>query len=202
MAGPMPLADSDDADLVRRAIAGQRDAFAEIYHRYHTVVYRFARMMSGSRTIAEDVTQETFTTLLQDLPRYAPRRARLSTYLYGVARNVTRSRLRRERRFVRLDIRGDNEPVSARDPCAALDEWQRKVRLRRIIAELPSRYREVIILCCFHGLSYAEVSIVLRTPTGTVRSRLSRARHAIADRLRELEESPGVLPARTARCVV
>jgi RNA polymerase sigma-70 factor (ECF subfamily) len=202
MAVPTLLADTGDADLVRRAIAGQRDAFAEIYSRYHTAVYRFARMMSGSRTIAEDVTQETFTALLRDLQRYTPGRARLSTYLYGVARNVTRSRLRRERRFVRLDITGDNDPISARDPCAALEESQRRMRLRRIIAELPSRYREVIILCGLHGLSYGEVSIILRTPVGTVRSRLSRGRRAIADRLQELEGSPHVVSARTARCVV
>jgi len=202
MAPPTPLEDTRDADLVRQAMDGHRDAFAEIYRRYHTVVYRFARMMSGSSTIAEDVTQETFTTLLRDLRRYTPDRAGLSTYLYGVARNVTRSRLRRERRFVRLDMTEDNDPISARDPSTIFEQSQERMRLRRVIAELPSRYREVIILCAFHGLPYAEVAVILGTPVGTVRSRLSRARHALADRLRELERHTGVIPARTARCVV
>src|SRR5262249_46726712 len=183
MAPPTPLEDARDAALVRQAMDGHRDAFAEIYRRYHTVVYRFARMMSGSSTIAEDVTQETFTTLLRDLRRYTPDRAGLSTYLYGVARNVTRSRLRRARRFVRLDMTEDNDPISARDPSTIFEQSQERMRLRRVIAELPSRYREVIILCAFHGLPYAEVAVILGTPVGTVRSRLSRARHALADRL-------------------
>jgi RNA polymerase sigma-70 factor (ECF subfamily) len=198
----MSLDDTCDADLVRLAIAGQREAFAEIYQRYHAVVYRFARMMSGSPTIAEDVTQETFTTLLRDLQRYEPDRSGLSTYLYGVARNVTRSRLRRERRFVRLEITEDGEPISTRDPSTVFEQSQNRMRLRQIIAELPSRYREVIILCGIHGLPYAEVAAILGTPVGTVRSRLSRGRQAIADRLRELEGSATVIPPRTARCIV
>src|SRR5215510_6716365 len=110
MAAPCPpVNETSDADLIRRAMTGQREAFAEIYRRYHTAVYRFARMMSGSRAIAEDVTQETFTSLLRDLPRYAPERAALPTYLYGVARNLTRTRLRRERRFVGLDLIEDDD---------------------------------------------------------------------------------------------
>ena len=193
---------SRDADLVRQAIAGERDAFAEIYRRYHTVVYRFARMMSGSQTIAEDVTQETFMTLLRDLQRYEPNRSGLPTYLYGVARNITRSRLRRERRFVRLELTEDIEPISARDPSTVFEQSQNRLRLRRIIAELPSRYREVIILCSLHGLPYAEVAVILGTPVGTVRSRLSRGRQTIADRVRELEGRPEAIPTRTARCVV
>lgn len=62
-----PLHEAPDDDLVQRARAGEREAFAEIYRRYHAVVYRFARMMSGSEAIGEDVTQETFTVLLRDL---------------------------------------------------------------------------------------------------------------------------------------
>jgi RNA polymerase sigma-70 factor (ECF subfamily) len=202
MTPPTSLDDASDGDLVRHAIAGQREAFAEIYRRYHRFVYRFARMMSGSQAIAEDVTQETFTTLLRDLTRYEPNRGALSTYLYGVARNITRSRLRRERRFVRLEITEDGEPISPRDPSTAFEQSQQRMRLRQIIAGLPSRYREVVILCGLHGLSYAEVAVILGTPVGTVRSRLSRGRRAIADRVKQLEKSPAVIPARTARCVV
>jgi RNA polymerase sigma-70 factor (ECF subfamily) len=202
MISPTSLADASDAELIQHAIAGQREAFAEIYRRHHTIVYRFARMMSGSAAIAEDVTQETFTTLLRDLTRYDPDRGALSTYLYGVARNITRSRLRRERRFVRLEITEGSEPISPRDPATAFEQSQQRMRLRQVIAELPSRYREVIILCGLHGLSYAEVAVILGTPVGTVRSRLSRGRRAIATRVRQLEASPEVIPARTTRCVV
>jgi RNA polymerase sigma-70 factor (ECF subfamily) len=196
------LHDAPEDDLVRRAAAGEREAFAEIYSRYHAVVYRFARMMSGSAATGEDVTQETFTVLLRGLHRYNPRHASLSTYLYGVARNLTRSRLRRDRRFVRLEIPEVREPRVTVDQATSLERSQACDRLRCVIAELPSRYREVVILCAIHGLSYAQVAAILGTPVGTVRSRLSRGRQAIAERMREMENPPNAVPQRAARCVV
>ena len=196
------LHDAPDDELVRRAQTGERDAFAEIYRRYHAVVYRFARMMSGSPAIGEDITQETFMVFLRDLQRYDPRCSRMSTYLYGVARNLTRSYLRQNRRFVRLEFTEAREPVLTSDSTSSLERSQERDLLRRIIADLPSRYREVVILCAIHGLSYAEVAAILGTPVGTVRSRLSRGRRAIANRLRELDRNPGAVPRRAARCVV
>ncbi|HEY6359485.1 MAG TPA: RNA polymerase sigma factor, partial [Vicinamibacterales bacterium] len=140
----MPAADASDGDLVRRAAGGEREAFAAIYARYHSVVYRFARMMSGAASVAEDVTQDVFITLMRDLARYQAHRSGLGTYLYGIARNLVRNRLRREGRFVTLD-RAAPEPAAPDDPCAALAHSRDVARLRRAIAELPSRYREAII---------------------------------------------------------
>lgn len=115
------------AELVRRAAAGERDAFAAIYERYRTRVYRFARLMSGSSSTAEDVPQEVFVTLMRTLVRYEPQRAELLTYLYGRARNVTRNQLRRERRFVMLDAAIEETATNADDPA-------RKVAMRSPIS--------------------------------------------------------------------
>lgn len=185
-----------------RATRGERDAFAEIYRRYHAAVYRFARMMGQSSGIAEDVTQETFCTLMQDLHRYDPIRAGLCTYLYGVTRNHTRNRLRRERRFVTLGPSDEARPAPPSDPCADLARAQELARLRSAIAMLPSRYREVVILCDLHGLSYADAALVIGAPIGTVRSRLSRGRGLIADRLLERSAAAAPTVAQPARCVV
>jgi RNA polymerase sigma factor (sigma-70 family) len=176
-----------DAELVRRATAGDREAFAAIYERHRTVVYRFARLMSGSNATAEDVTQEVFVTLIRTLPSYEPQRAGLRTYLYGVARNVTRNRLRRDRRFVALDTAARIPCSSADDPHDAAARAQEHARLRRVILSLPSRYREVIILSDVQGLAYAEAASILQVPVGTVRSRLSRGRQMIALTLRRTE---------------
>ena len=135
--------------------------------------------------------------------RYEPRRAGLLTYLYGVARNVTRNRLRRDRRFVALETAVEEKPSGADDPCAAASHSQQLSQLRRSVMALPSRYREVVILCDIHGLSYAETAPVLGAPVGTVRSRLNRGRRMIAVRVREAE-SPGhaCATARIERCVI
>ncbi len=201
MRNDRPLADVPDAELVRRATLGERDAFEEIYARHHAVVYRFARLMSGVALIAEEVTQDVFVTLIKDLHRYEPPRAGLQTYLYGIARNLTRNRVRRERRFVRVEPGGFPEPVAPDDPCAAFAHAQDLLRLRRAIAALPSRYREVVILGHVHGLPYAEIATIVGAPVGTVRSRLNRGRQMIAARMEEAERACGLVRP-TVRCVV
>jgi len=191
-----------DVELVRRAAAGDRDAFAAIYERHRTVVYRFARLMSGSDATADDVTQEVFVTLIHTLPSYEPRRAGLLTYLYGVARNVTRNRLRKDRRFVALDTAASSSALTG-DPHAAASRAQERTLLRSAILSLPSRYREAIILSDVQGLAYAETARVLQVPVGTVRSRLSRGRQMIAKRL-ESADSRGSMSTvpRVERCAV
>ena len=196
-----------DVELVQRAAAGDRAAFAAIYERHRTVVYRFARLMSGSEATAEDVTQEVFVTLIHTIATYEPQRAGLLTYLYGVARNVTRNRLRRDRRFVGLETAG-SAPSSAADPHDAASRAEERALLRRAVLSLPSRYREVIILSDVHGLAYAESARILHVPVGTVRSRLSRGRQLLAVRLdaatARVRPSPasGIEGPRIERCVV
>jgi RNA polymerase sigma-70 factor (ECF subfamily) len=197
-------AEPADAALIERALGGEREGFEAIYRRYHAIVYRFARSMTGSAAVAEDVTQEVFVALIRDLARFDPERARLSTYLYGMTRNVTRARLRRERLFVALDdVSAEGwEPVSSEDPSAELDRSDDLIRLRKAIVTLPSRYREVVILCALHGLSYADTAQVIGVPVSTVRSRLHRARTLLVDRLRGVEaERLRIAAGNAARCL-
>lgn len=192
-----------DWELVARAAAGEREAFLEIYQRYHVGIYRFARSMTGSTTMAEDVTQEVFLALIRELKRYDPSRGALGTYLYAIARNVSRYRLRRERRFVGLDISMGKEPrATTKDPSHALMQSQTVARVRAFIRGLSSRYREVLILCDLHGLSYEEASAALDTPVGTVRSRLHRARRQLAERLVQSEKGQAPFNQGARKCLI
>ena len=177
--GPTPA----DAELVARARAGDREAFAAIYHRHHAGIYRFARAMTGSTAMAEDVTQEVFVALIGEFERYDPSRAGLGTYLYAIARNMCRYKLRRERRFVALEIATAKLPSTTDDPSRAMMQTQAAAKVRIFITGLSLRYREVLILCDLQELSYEQASVVLNVPVGTVRSRLHRARRLLADRL-------------------
>jgi RNA polymerase sigma-70 factor (ECF subfamily) len=176
---------TSDSDLMRRTAAGDRDAFEALYRSHHSTVYRFARLMTGSTTTAEDIVQDVFLSLMRDATRYDPTRASLTTYLYGSARHHTRRRLLRDRFLVRLDE--NKSDLCLLDASASADEElarQRDVQqLRRAIVRLPARYREVIVLCDLQGVSYADAAQALGCALGTVRSRLHRARHLLADKL-------------------
>jgi RNA polymerase sigma-70 factor, ECF subfamily len=179
--------DSDQA-LIQRTAAGDRDAFATLYRRHQGSVYRFARLMTGSAPAAEDVVQEVFLALMKDAARYDAGRALLTTYLFGIARRITRRRLLRERRFIEIDAVEIDVGNSAKDvaPNAgeALERRDALQRLRDAILSLPSRYREVVILCDLEGVTYEAAAASIGCAIGTIRSRLHRARQLLATKLR------------------
>jgi RNA polymerase sigma-70 factor (ECF subfamily) len=174
-----------DASLMERTAAGDREAFAALYRRHGATVYRFARLMTGCPAAAEDIVQEAFLSLMREAARYDAGRASLTTYLYGVARNQTRRRLLRDRRFVALD--DDEGPRATQEAAAdvtqALEQQDDLNRLRRAVLALPSRYREVIVMCELQDVSYADAATALGCPLGTVRSRLHRAKALLGEKM-------------------
>jgi RNA polymerase sigma-70 factor (ECF subfamily) len=184
MASDGEVLDSD-GDLVQRAASGDLDAFTELFRRYRHVVYRFARAMTGCPAAAEDISQEVFVAVFRDLAKYDPDRATFTTYLYGIVRNLSRERLRKERRFFPLDVIGSSSAHAAYvdDPSDALEGVEIAFQVRRALQKLPPRYREPILLCDLHGFSYADAAVVIRISTSTVRSRLHRARQLLRQRL-------------------
>jgi len=196
---------SSDEDLLRRMTAGDEDAFAELYRRRQSGVYRFALQMSGSPAIAEDVTQESFIVLIRIAERYDPARGSLAAYLYGIARNHVLRRLEQDRAFVPLaESTDDGATVPAMiakgDPLGDLTRGERIQSLRDAILALPAHYREVVVLCELHEMSYIEAANVIGCAVGTVRSRLHRARALLVEKLRAARDrdsnSKEVKPAR------
>ena len=189
MSEPDPSGEAADADLLDRMATGNREAFASLFRRYHGLVYRFSMQMSGSRDVAEDVTQEVFIALAEHPARYSPARGSLKAYMYGIARHLVAQRERRSwsRHEVRLDtLQGDAAPTVATsfDPIGDLSHAQAVLVLRRAILRLPPHYREVIVLCELNGLSYEEAAQAIGCRVGTIRSRLNRARGLLIERCR------------------
>jgi RNA polymerase sigma-70 factor, ECF subfamily len=179
---------SDD-DLMTRIAGGDRDAFALLYRRFRADVYRFALHVSGSRPVADDVTQDVFMAMIHEPSRYRPGRSSVRAWLLGVARNhVRRARARR------VDSALDETAAAAvaavdADPLPGLVRRQNLEALRRGVLALPVKYREAVVLCDLEELSYADAAAALRCAIGTVRSRLHRGRTLLARRLRA-EDTP------------
>jgi RNA polymerase sigma-70 factor (ECF subfamily) len=193
-----------DRELLQAAGGGDLAAFAALYGRYQHLVYRYARAMTGCADVAEDVTQDVFVALIADLARYDESRAAFGTYLYGIVRNLSRERLRRDRR--RLSLHGlsliGREPSYIADPSGDLEDAQRAVEVRRALGKLPSRYRELIILCDLHGLSYSDAAAVVGTSVPAVRSRLHRGRQLLRLRLGHVAVMRSSAHMHPARCSI
>jgi RNA polymerase sigma-70 factor (ECF subfamily) len=171
-------------DLMARMAAGDRDAFALLYRRYRADIYRFAIHLGGSRPQAEDVVHDVFLAAAQHAARYRPERASVLPWLLGIARNYTRRRTS-ERRMLPLPPEDGAAPALAieSDPLDRITRDRQASALRAALAGLPQRYREVIVLCDLHDLSYLDAAGVIGCAVGTVRSRLHRGRALLAHRL-------------------
>ena len=170
-------------------MAGDEAAFTALYRRRQAGVYRFALQMSGSEAVAEDVTQEVFLALMSDATRFDSSRGSLASYLYGIARNHVLRRLERERPFVQIvDDPQEGELHIERwatddNPHDELQRNEMIGRLRQAVLALPEHYREVVVLCDLHEMSYTEAATALDCAVGTVRSRLHRARALLVGKL-------------------
>ena len=180
-----------DADLLRLMLAGDDEAFTTLYRRRQGGVYRFALQMSGSEAVAEDVVQETFMVLMRDGGNFDAARGSLAAYLYGIARNHVLRAFDRERALVRFDDEteeGGDSPhenlIARPDPLGDLTRAESVEKLRQAVLALPPHYREVVVLCELHEMSYVEAAGALGCAVGTVRSRLHRARAMLAEKMR------------------
>src|SRR3954470_12931312 len=183
-----------DAELLKLMLCGDEDAFTALYRRRQGGVYRFALQMSGSEALAEDVVQEVFMVLMRDGGNFDPARGSLSAYLYGIARNHVLRAFERERSFVPLDAdEGDSGEaphenlIAHFDPLGDLTRGEMVEKLRQAVLALPAHYREALVLCELHELSYADAAGTLNCAVGTVRSRLHRARAMLAEKMRGRE---------------
>lgn len=195
-----------DEELLRRMMTGDADAFTQLYDRRQASVYQFALRMSGSLALAEDVTQDVFIELLRGGHQFDPARGTVAGYLYGMTRHRVLRRMERERAFVSMTeeegadaARGwDERFVTDDDPLAQFARGQMIEAVRQAILSLPVHYREVVVLCNLHELSYEQAAAVIGCPVGTVRSRLNRARAMLVEKLRLLKEADA-RPERAAR---
>lgn len=181
------MQDTEDWALAFRARDGDTDAFARLVRRYQRPVVHFCARMTGSLEDAEDVAQEVFLGLHRSLPTLEPR-ARLSTLLFGIARNLSlnciRNGKRRGRdRMVSLDA-AVVEHAGGVTPDRHAQASELGSLLEAALLRLPEDQREVLLLREFEHMDYGAIAETVGCPVGTVRSRLARARESLR---RELE---------------
>ncbi|WP_327297688.1 MULTISPECIES: RNA polymerase sigma factor [unclassified Streptomyces] len=170
-----------------RIRAGDHEAFATLYEEHARGIYNHAYRLSGDWSTAEEVLSETFLAAWRTRHAVEPEGDSLRPWLLGIATNKARNANRGiGRRLAFLARRPAPEPVAdiADATAGRVDDVRRLAAVRQALGGLRHREREVLALCVWAGLDYAEAAEALGVPVGTVRSRLSRAR----DRLRRLTD--------------
>lgn len=176
-----------DADLHARVVAGDEEALAEVYARFGGHVQALARRVTGDPDAARDVAQEVFVHFWERPLAYDPARGGLRNWFALLAH-------RRAVDWVRREERRRRPPdhlaavIAAGDRPGVDEEWEavdERRRVRRTVAALPEKLRQVIDLAFYRGLTYREVAAELGIPEGTAKSRMRAALARIAEGLTE-----------------
>ena len=174
-----------DEQLLAAYQGGDDAAFAQLVKRYEKALYNFLLRFLGKRALAEDVFQETFLQVHVSADRFDLSR-RFRPWLYTIASNKARDLLRSSARRPAMQLTGTEDQdgdgqlweMLVRDettPDAMLEKKQQADLVRKAVADMPERLREILIMAYFDQLSYKEMAEALEVPLGTVKSRLHSA---------------------------
>ena len=170
-----------DVDLIQRYLEGDVDAFAELMRAHEDRVFGIAMRMMRDRDAALDVTQDTFLTVFRKADRYKAEAA-FSTWLYRVTVNTCYDHLRRQKRKRTEQIPEGHDPPD-RGSASAMAAVELRPDLEAALMELSPEFRAAIVLVDMQGMSLDQAADTLDVPTGTVKSRLFRARRQLAAEL-------------------
>lgn len=192
----------NELEYIRKAASGDRDAFALLVERYQKPVYHQALRMVTNPDDAADMAQEAFFKAWQGLPGFQGDSS-FSTWLYRLTNNVCIDFLRREKKRrgdASLDDEERNFAAALTDPAPtpqrALEQQELKQAVSDGLSQLSDDHRQVLVLREISGLSYEEIAQTLDLSVGTVKSRIARARLALANFLRKSGNFSGSGPSK------
>jgi RNA polymerase sigma factor (sigma-70 family) len=173
------IARADDGELWRRAGQGEAECFGVLFDRHAAAVRAFCARRTGSIDAADDLVSIVFLEAWRRRADVELIDSNALPWLYGIARRTMQHRWRTARRHRRVLERLPPAPVvpdHADEVAGRLDDEQHLARLAAAVERLKPPDRDVLVLCVWQDLTYAEAAVALGVPVGTVRSRLSRAR--------------------------
>ena len=181
--------DAEDVRLMQQVARGDTKAFEELIEKHQTLVAGTVARMLGSNSDVEDIAQQVFIRVWKSARRYVPR-AKFTTWLLKITRNLVFNELRRAKRRAQVPLQSDpgSEEIPLKDeinpaPDASLLENELQRAIEQAIMQLPESQRMALVLRRYEQLSYEEIAQVLDLSVPAVKSVLFRARTELRSRL-------------------
>ncbi len=172
----------DEVTLLRASLQGETAAWGEIVTRYKDAVFGLCLGFLRNRADAEDITHDAFLRAYVNLRRYRLDK-RFSTWVFTIAANLCRNRLRYRRNHPVFEL--ENDSGGGTDPAREVAKEERHVRVREALERLPYAYRAPLVLRFYNDLSYREIGDILGIPEGTVKTRIHRGKAMLKEQLGE-----------------
>jgi RNA polymerase sigma-70 factor (ECF subfamily) len=173
---------TDENELIKASINGDKFAFSEIMDRYRKLVARTVKGMLGDSVFAEDIGQEVFIKLYHSLPEFRGE-AKLSTYIQKIAINLTLNEIKRRKRFFSMFSQKGNSEMYEFEVADVDNQEKREATeiVNRALMNLDPKFRIIVSMRMLQGYSTKETAEILNLPLGTVLSRLSRAQEQLKE---------------------
>jgi len=190
----------EDQLLVERSKKGDREAFEHLVKMYENKVYTIAYRLMGNHADAADLAQDAFIKIYQALPNFRGDSS-FSTWIYHITVNVCRDELRKRQRRPTFSLDETTENGSTPNelrstmstPEEELERTETQAMVQQCLNNLSDDYRIILVMREIQEMSYEEIAEILGLSLGTVKSRLSRARNALKEKISKQMEllSPG-----------
>jgi len=165
--------DEEVTEHLKRAKAGDKDAYGKIYNLFLEKIYRFIYYLISDADMAYDITQDTFIRAWKALPRFERSRGSFSTFLYTIARNLVIDNQRKRITFsLDLDLVGEVKYEENFEE--NIDVKERNKKVREVLGSLPKFDRELVVLRYFEDMSFSEIAKIVGKEEGAVRVRVFR----------------------------
>jgi RNA polymerase sigma-70 factor (ECF subfamily) len=164
-----------DKEIIKRCQNGENDSFEIIYNHYKDYVYTLIYRTVGNREDAEDLQQEVFLKIFQNIKNFRFKSS-FTTYIFQIVHNLCIDNVYRKKRIFKRDISEIKNDFKI----------DLKGDIEKVLNSIEPKYRMCVILRDIEGFSYKEISKILKISEGTVKSRINRGREKLRKKLKDL----------------
>ncbi len=164
-----------EEELVMLLKQQSRDAFNYLYRQYSAVLYGVINKIVYDEQIAQDVLQEVFVKIWNNIPQYNPEKGRIYTWMINIARNAAIDKLRSKGEIMKSKIQTGEDVVNNVRGGMKTEQSTDIIGLKKMVSELKPEYQTIVDLAYFKGYTLDEISKTLTIPLGTVKTRMRYA---------------------------
>lgn len=164
-----------EEELVLLLKQQNRDAFTYLYNNYSAVLYGVVRKVVYDEQTAQDVLQEVFVKIWNNIDRFDAAKGRIYTWMLNIARNAAIDKLRSKGEIMKGKIQTGEDVVYNVQEQLNTEQQTDTIGLRKLVAELKPEYQAIVNLAYFKGFTLDEISKTLEIPLGTVKTRMRAA---------------------------
>ncbi len=174
---------TQETQIIHQVLEGDIESFRLLVENYERPIVRMIRNLINNRESCEDIAQDVFFTAYRKLAAFDPARSNFSTWLFTIARNKSINAMRKKRPVSMSELPHNSD---AHNPSEELAEKELFDKLDAGLETLPSAQKRAFVFAIFENLSYNEIAQIEGVRTGTIKSRINRAKKKLAKALKEI----------------